>query len=402
MIWEKIQELVKFHSQSLNVPIETVHLSDTNQSIDKFEGIQVLFTESAKEPTISSNSDLLIGFPLEKDNLPAISKALENHLPALARQYHKKQRDQLKKLVLTGVAERKELFRQSIKQAEQTLNDLDRQYFEATRQKDTDKHLLTQLEKPIIPLRKKIVKEYGSLKKLVPGMYRSIRFDNSYIFAATHQINIWYNDEEYEIGELLIELDLSKGQLRIRNLTDTVNGYHHPHVNCEGEVCLGNISSGISQLLGEFEIYGVLELLHKFIREYNEDDPHQKIQFWKDPDFCEDDNAYERCREGGSYGRTCLDCGDNDCPFFDGALEECQEYADFEKCIACSEICVRGEELLEQCHNENPLGCMTCSFGNCMFYRGAESCHKANAQSCSSCNIEHCKYKGVADESVAA
>ena len=304
-------------------------------------------------------------------------------------------------LVLHGVDERKESLKQSIQQAEYTLDDLNRQMFETARKRNLDQQMLTQLEKPIIPLQKKILDEYANIRKLAPGLYQSIQFKDRYVYAKTHQVDIWYYDEKYEIGVLLIELDLSRGQVIMRNLTNPVNNYPHPHVSDNGEICLGNVSAGLTRLLGEFEIYGALELLHKFIHEYNEDDAYQKIQFWKDPDYCEEDNEYERCREGGSYGRTCLDCGDESCPYFEGALEECQENMDLARCVTCSDRCEPGDELLQQCHDENPLGCMTCSFSTCPFYRKEESCHEVNAESCASCNIEHCKFHGVANETAA-
>jgi len=385
LIWEKIQELARFHSQAHNIPIETVHLTDLNQPISQFEGIQILFVDNTQQKVELDELHLRLSYPRDKANLKAISKALEDHLSGLARQYHQKQRDQLKELVLHGVDERKESLKQSIQQAEYTLDDLNRQMFDTARKRNQDQQMLAQLEKPSMPLGKKIVGEYANIKRLVPGLYRSIRFEDHRVWAKTHQVDIWYADEKYEIGVLLIELDLSKGEMRIRNLTNPVNNYPHPHVNDNGEICLGNVSAGLTRLLGEFEIYGALELLHKFIHEYNEDDAYQKIQYWNDPDYCD-------------YGRTCINCGDNYCPYYEGALEECQEDADLNKCVTCSDRCQTGEDLLRECHSENPLGCMTCSFSMCPFYRKEEFCHEVNSESCPSCNVEHCRYAGVAHE----
>ena len=400
MIWEKIQELVRFHSQAHNIPIETLHLSDTDQPTNPFEGIQILLAD--KDAKVGSEDfRLIISYPHAENGLEEVSKALEKEIPVLAKQYHQKRRDQLKMLVLSGVVERKDSLKQSIQQAGYTLDDLNRQIFDTARKRDLDKHLLVQLEKPSLPLGKNIISEYANLKKLIPGLYCSIRFEDHRLWAKTHQVDIWWGDEKYEIGVLMIELELSRGQVIMRNLTNPVNNYPHPHVNDNGEICLGNVSAGLTKLLGEFEIYGALELLHKFIHEYNEDDPYQKIQFWKDPDYCDESNEYERCREGGSYGQTCLQCSDEGCPYFDGALEECQENMDLGKCVMCSDRCEAGDELLQECHDENPLGCMTCSFSTCPFYRKEESCHEVNAESCASCNLENCRYRGVVNETAA-
>jgi hypothetical protein len=397
LTWEKIRELARFHSQAHNIPVETLHLSDPDQAIGPYEGIQIVFVDNGEMPK-AEELQLFLLYPHAKKDLESTSKVLEDQLPGLARQYHKKQRDQLKKLVLSGVDERKDSLRQAIQQAGYTLEDLNRRMFETARSRNLDQQMLTQLEKPIVPLRKKILDEYANIRKLVPGLYQSIQFRDRYIYAKTHRVDIEHYYDNYEIGVLLIELDLSRGQVMISNQTNTVNGYHHPHVDDGGGVCLGNISSGLTRLLGEFEIYAALELLHRFVHQYNPEDAYQKIQYWNDSDYCEDDNEYERCREGGSYGRTCVNCGDNYCPYYEGALEECQEDADLNKCVTYSDRCQTGEDLLRDCHNENPLGCMTCSFSMCPFYRKEEFCHEVNSESCQTCNVEYCRYAGVAHE----
>ena len=399
MIWEQVTTQIGYHAQALNAPIEPMQLSDNVQPPNNQDGLQVLFRESPKETVILNESNIQIGYPLTENNLKTITKALEYHLPALAKKYHQKQRDQLKKLVLSGVEQRKTSLTTSIQEAEYTLDGLNRQIFELSRNRNLDKHILTLLEKPIIPLNKKILDEYANVKKLVPGLYRSIQFDDRHIRAKTHQVNINVDGEEFNIGILLIELDLSRGQAKIYNLTNTVNGYPHPHVNDNSEICLGNVSAGLTRLLGEFEIYGALELLHKFIHEYNEGDAYQKIQFWNDPDYCEESDEYERCRESGSYGRVCLDCGDDSCPYYENALEECIENMTFENCVMCRDRCSSGLELLQECHEENPQNCMTCSYQTCPFYKDAEGCHEVNSDKCATCNIE-CKYQGVANETV--
>ncbi|RKX17704.1 MAG: hypothetical protein DRP26_06490, partial [Candidatus Zixiibacteriota bacterium] len=270
MIWEQVTAQIGFHAQKLNVPIEPIQLTDDSRPASDYDGLQVLFKVNTDEPVILNESSLQVGYPLIEDNLKSITKTLEDHLPALANSYHQRQRDQLKKLVLSGVEQRKTSLTTSIQEAEYTLDGLNRQIFELSRNRNLDKHILTLLEKPIIPLNKKILDEYAQVKKLVPGLYQSIKFDDRHIRAKTHQVNINVDGEEFNIGILLIELDLSRGQAKIYNLTNTVNGYPHPHVNDNSEICLGNVSAGLTRLLGEFEIYGALELLHKFIHEYNE------------------------------------------------------------------------------------------------------------------------------------
>lgn len=189
MIWEKIQELVRFHSQAHNIPIETIHKSDSSQPLSPFEGIQILFVDK-DEKVGSDEFRVTLPYPHAKNELEGVFKALEEEIPVLAKQYHQKQRDQLKMLVLSGVAERKESLRQAIKEDEFSLDDLNRQMFETARKRNLDQQMLSQLEKPSMPLGRKIIGEYTNMKKLVPGLYESIRFDDRHVWAKTHQVDI--------------------------------------------------------------------------------------------------------------------------------------------------------------------------------------------------------------------
>jgi hypothetical protein len=395
--WEKIERLIQSQAQKLNIPVQTLqHLSDSQPT--QYPGIRIIFDSNSQKQVTLGESFLVIGLPVTRETLKPITQIIQDNLPKLARNYHQRQKDQLKRLVLSGIEERRSSLKDTIQQAEYTLESLNREMFELARKRELDKTILSHLEKPTIPPPKRISSEYSSLKKLVPSLYQQIEFEDNTVRAKTYPVSISYESDDYDIGTLVIELNLSRGQAKITNLTNASNGYPHPHVNESGEICLGNISTGLARMLGEFEIYGALELLHKFVHTYNEPDAYQKIQYWDDPDYCEEDDEYERCRNGGSYGRACLDCGDSECPYYDNALEECSEEPDFAKCVACGERCNAGKELLSDCHNENPLGCMTCSFSSCPHFRDDESCRGANPDSCKTCNIDYCQYKGVSNE----
>ena len=399
MIWDKVKQLIESQATKLNIPVEILHESASSFG---FSGITVAFSETNPGQVNIDETTLTIGYPITQEFYQSIKTALKQHLPQMAEQYHQSQKDQFKKLVLSGMEKRKFDLKESIEQAEYTIQDLKRQLFDTSRRRLSERQMIKLLSKPKLPIGKRVITEYANLKKLVPGLYQSIQFEENHIKAKTHKVIINYIGEDYEIGILQIDLDLTTGKICLFNLTDTVNGYHHPHVNEGGEICLGNIGNGLEQLLGEFEVYGALELMHKFVYQYNENDAYQKIQYWNDPDYCEDDNEYENCREGGSYGRTCLDCGDTYCPYYECARDECSEDPDFTKCIRCDRRCQEGNDLLEDCHQENPLGCMTCSFHNCSYFHNPEDCRKANTATCQTCNIEHCQYRGVPDETVAA
>ena len=398
MIWQQVTALIDFHSQKLNIPIEMTKQDGENHTIPDAEKVYVIFRENQTEPVHTDRNQLFLGIPLTEQKVPVITKALDEELPAIAKLFHERKRNQLKKLVLSGFEERKQTLKNSVYQADNTLDSLNRQIFELTRTRNIDKHILDQLSHPTLPICKKIVNEYHQFKKLVPGMYQSITIDEKYLRATTHTVYIQFDGEEYEIGELQIELNLNEGRAKIYNHDNTVNDYPHPHVNSNNEICLGNIASGLRQMMGEYEIFGALEILHKFVHEYNEDDAYQRIQFWNDPDYSEEQDEYERCREGGSYGRTCLDCGDSYCPYYENALNECIEDIHFENCVSCPDRCEPGIELLTDCHDEDPKKCMTCRFTTCLYYKDYESCHSVNQDHCLACDVMDCQYQGGNDE----
>jgi hypothetical protein len=400
LLWDEISQYAISQAQKLHVPIKAFPHPDNAARSNQSQGPRIIIDSASPESTRINDYSLTIGLPISQANMQTIRQLIDDHLPIVAKKYHQNQKDQFKQLVLSGIEKRKSSLKNSIQQAGYSMDNLGRELFELSRKTELDRIILSKLEKPTTPIGKKLQSEYNRLKTLVPSLYTLIEFESNTIRTITHPVTIQFEGNDYEIGILTVEIDLSSGSIRITNLTNRANGYPHPHVNESGEVCLGNISSGLGRLFGEFEIYGALELLHKFVHTYNESDAYQKIQYWDDPDWCEDDDGYERCREGGSYGRGCLDCGDAECPYYEGALEECAEEPDFPKCVNCTERCHAGNNLLSDCHSENPLCCMTCTFSTCSYYRDSNSCHKANSKSCSNCNIDYCHFREVINETV--
>jgi hypothetical protein len=313
--WDKIERIIQSQAQKLNVPIKVFQQS-RNSRLSNHSGIRITFDPDSTEQVILDEFSLVIGLLVTKENLKPITQIILDNLPKLACNFHKKQKDPLKRLVLSGIEERRSSLKDTIQQAEYTIESLNREMFELSRKRDLDKVILSHLQKPNIQPARKTSSEYSSLKKLVPSLYQQIEFEDNAVRAKIYPVTISYEADDYDIGTLVIELNLSRGQAKITNLTNAANGYPHPHVNESGEICLGNISTGLARMLGEFEIYGALELLHKFVYTYNEPDAYQKIQYWNDPDYCENDDEYERCRNGGSYGRSCLDFGDSECPYY--------------------------------------------------------------------------------------
>ena len=44
----------------------------------------------------------------------------------------------------------------------------------------------------------------------------------------------------------------------------------------DGKPCLGNIGNGVIRMLAEFELFGALQIIHKFLHSYNPHSPYQQ------------------------------------------------------------------------------------------------------------------------------
>ncbi len=429
---ERIKTQARYFAQRYNMPIKVIHSSRVAPAFSFAGGIVVELADSFDSETVYNNQairyrkddsettsdDRFIGedriaiiaekhiailFQVTDDNsFSLFNNILETTIPKMARQWHKERSEVFTALLGSGIEKRRSLLRSSINDSKTNQENLSRQLFEVSRRINEDSQILEILEKPLLPIHRKAKRDYSDLQKLVPGMYSSIYFENEKIIAVSNYIEIYYNDYDYDLGIFEIKIDIAKGDITINNNTNPVNDFPHPHVDMDGHVCWGNIGSGIYKMLGQNEVYGLLELIHKFLYEYNSESPYQKIEYWN-PDYCEEDDSYSRCREN-SYGYTCVQCSDSDCPWYNGANEECAEDATLEYCTSCQYRCSYGDEMISDCFEENgPLRCMACGYNSCPNYFNEDECHDVNSEECESCKIVGCKHIGDENgETVAA
>jgi integrase len=123
---DKIEQLIQSQAQKLNIPIQTFQQSN-NYLESNYPGISIIFNPDSPEPVISNETSLVIGLPVTKETLAPVTQIIQDNLPKLAHTYHQKHKDQLKKLVLSGIDERKNSLKDSVKQAEYTLENLNRE-----------------------------------------------------------------------------------------------------------------------------------------------------------------------------------------------------------------------------------------------------------------------------------
>lgn len=138
-------------------------------------------------------------------------------------------------------------------------------------------------------------KEFDNLLS-IPDVVKIEVVDET-IKVFTNMIYIEWEGVVKKIGEFLILINTVTGSIKFLNLTNNGNGpgyilpqgydasrsynRHHPHVNKDGEACLGNMTDAIPRYIGEYQYSVVALLAIKFLKSVNTDDDAGKgIKWW--------------------------------------------------------------------------------------------------------------------------
>ncbi len=88
------------------------------------------------------------------------------------------------------------------------------------------------------------------------------------------------------IGKFEIDISLTAlGRIRFRNTTNpvTLDGatINAPHVNSEGQPCLGNISDILPELIGKRDFATAVQLAIAYLQTANTEDPWgRRVNLW--------------------------------------------------------------------------------------------------------------------------
>lgn len=123
-------------------------------------------------------------------------------------------------------------------------------------------------------------KLYETLCKL--SATGSIRVNYQTICVPIGQIDIEYDGTIYNIGKFEIWIDLLDEDSGVScvNTTRVIDGYHHPHVNEDGEPCLGDLNCGVNRLLREGDLVSLVLVMGDILRSYNENGPFFSVDHW--------------------------------------------------------------------------------------------------------------------------
>ncbi len=291
-------------------------------------------------------------FSLMDENEELLESILKNIIPKAIEAVKERKKHQFKMTVSAAIESRVDEYKDRIQSNNSECENLQQQILNTRLQIETDTQALSALNGTKGQWKVKTEKEYKNLFHLIPNMYSSFRIEDDKLIADTNEICITYEHYEYVIGEFEVQISLKTGDLKINNVTNKVSGYDHPHIN-RGNPCLGNIADGLIRMITEFELFGALQMIYNYLHSYNPDSVYNKIEFWN-PDYEDNESdRYESCREN-SYGYTCVECGDNNCPFYDTAYQDCFENADLDDCINCEYQCHLGRQRIKE-HKEEQL-----------------------------------------------
>ena len=210
--------------------------------------------------------------------------------------------------------------------------------------------------------------------------------------------DIGWDGYRFEFGPFRVGLDLAIGKITI-NPTDSAhveNGYAHPHVSGSGTACLGNMAPIIAKSLGLGDVTGAVTTILEFLRSYNPHDAYQRIERW-DPQWEDDDDRFESCYDN-STSHECVICGDEGCPFSDGAEARCYEHQEWSDCISCGD-CGYRETAMSACHEDRgPQACVECD-QSCDWAGDAQACRDSHDEDlCEEYSVESCRFHPEEEE----
>jgi hypothetical protein len=111
----------------------------------------------------------------------------------------------------------------------------------------------------------------------LPGVCQASVQDGR-ISLTTAPVLVEHAGRPYRLGRFQVDLHFN-GDVRMRNLTDRVGPYDHPHIH-QGRPYLGTIREGIAKLLGEFQFVAAAEVLMDFLHTVNPADWRLAVSHW--------------------------------------------------------------------------------------------------------------------------
>lgn len=183
--------------------------------------------------------------------------------------------------------------KESIKNGEKEIPELQGELVNLIREVNDCRVKLEQILSRQTLETEKFSKEFDSLIK-IPGIEK-VKVTEDMVFLFTEYIYLPLEVEGIkkilDIGKLKVEISLEIPRdervykcIRIFNLTRKGSGsdynIHHPHVNRDGYPCFGNIEEMIPELIGNYEISALAQLLLQFLKSAELERHNDPTMFW--------------------------------------------------------------------------------------------------------------------------
>lgn len=121
------------------------------------------------------------------------------------------------------------------------------------------------------------LKDLDQLKEL-PEI-REVHIQDGRITVVTNPLQVEYGGHQFHLGSFRMEITFA-GDIRIRNLTNALGAYDHPHIY-QGRPCLGNVREGVAKMIGEYQFVAAVYVLLDFLKTINPKDWRIPILYWQ-------------------------------------------------------------------------------------------------------------------------
>lgn len=175
-------------------------------------------------------------------------------------------------LVSSRIGTRVDQTRQRAEEIQQAISEAMTMITEKVREQTIVNKELAWLEQNVQEVQEGLAAEFQKLMD-IPEV-DEINCMRRKLVVKLNDIVIEFNGRRYLLGRPIIEIH-QNGTIKISNPGNTVSRKPHPHVNSEGDPCLGNISEGIAKLIGQFEFATAVQILIEFLKNFNEGEQYR-------------------------------------------------------------------------------------------------------------------------------
>jgi len=124
----------------------------------------------------------------------------------------------------------------------------------------------------------KAIEDYELVGTVSAGVPSRAGRSSSSIVVVTDRIpmTVTQGGDEYSttIGGFKIRLNFANSTLRVENLVNPIGGYHHPHVNGDGEFCLGSTRRLVQTLMADLNFETAIAVVLDQLGQVNQHDAY--------------------------------------------------------------------------------------------------------------------------------